>query len=134
MIEPSDSTLTFRELNEWSNQAAQFFRLHGLRRGDVVSLVMENRAEFVVLAWAAARPGLDYVGVSTHLAEIEPRYIIEDSGSVAVFVSQRFLGLADSAWGVRLKVAVDRHEYSPGWTHFATETAANGYRRCSYAC
>ena len=35
-------TVTFRELNERSNQGAQLFRSLGLEIGDVVAIMMEN--------------------------------------------------------------------------------------------
>ncbi len=38
---------TWREVNEISNQYADFFVKQGIGRGDVVSLVMDNRPEFV---------------------------------------------------------------------------------------
>ncbi|XP_073846334.1 fatty acid transport protein 2 isoform X2 [Musca autumnalis] len=53
---------TFRQLNEYSNRIANVFHSHGYKKGDVVALLMENRAEFVG-TWL----GLSKIGVITPL-------------------------------------------------------------------
>ncbi|KAH8402139.1 hypothetical protein KR009_010001 [Drosophila setifemur] len=53
---------TFRQLNEHSNRVANVFHSHGYKKGDVVGLLMENRAEFVA-TWL----GLSKIGVITPL-------------------------------------------------------------------
>ncbi|XP_022226087.2 long-chain fatty acid transport protein 1 isoform X3 [Drosophila obscura] len=53
---------TFRQLNEHSNRVANVFHSHGYKKGDVVGLLLENRAEFVA-TWL----GLSKIGVITPL-------------------------------------------------------------------
>lgn len=53
---------TYRQLNEFSNRMANVFHSHGYKKGDVVALLMENRAEFVG-TWL----GLSKIGVITPL-------------------------------------------------------------------
>lgn len=43
-----DQELTYGELDRASNRVARWAQAQGLRRGDVVALLMENRPEFVV--------------------------------------------------------------------------------------
>jgi len=60
-------TLTYGGLEAQSNRIAHLFRAAGLRRGDHVAFVLENRAEAFVIAWAAQRSGLYYTACSTRL-------------------------------------------------------------------
>ncbi|XP_034476924.1 long-chain fatty acid transport protein 4 isoform X1 [Drosophila innubila] len=53
---------TFRQLNEHANRVANVFHSHGYKKGDVVGLLLENRAEFVA-TWL----GLSKIGVITPL-------------------------------------------------------------------
>lgn len=53
---------TFRQVNEHANRVANVFHSHGYKKGDVVGLLMENRAEFVA-TWL----GLSKIGVITPL-------------------------------------------------------------------
>ena len=43
-------TYTYRELNEGANRHARWAKAQGIRKGDVVALLMENRAEYL-MAW-----------------------------------------------------------------------------------
>ncbi|XP_017488353.1 PREDICTED: long-chain fatty acid transport protein 4-like [Rhagoletis zephyria] len=53
---------TFRQLNEFSNRIAYIFHTHGYTKGDVIGLMLENRAEFVAI-WL----GLSKLGIITSL-------------------------------------------------------------------
>ncbi|EDW60625.2 long-chain fatty acid transport protein 1 isoform X1 [Drosophila virilis] len=53
---------TFRQLNEHANRVANVFHSHGYKKGDVVGLLLENRAEFVA-TWL----GLSKIGIITPL-------------------------------------------------------------------
>ena len=74
----SGTVITYGELNDRSNQAAQLFRSIGLRPGDHIALFMENNRFFMEIAWAAQRSGLIFTGISTHLNEEEAAYILSD--------------------------------------------------------
>ena len=49
----SGKALSFRALNDRSNQIAQLLHLRGLRPGDHIALLMENHLEYLAIAWAA---------------------------------------------------------------------------------
>lgn len=70
--------LTYKELDDRSNQVAQFFRRRGLKDGDCVAILMENRAEFFPICWGAQRSGLYYACISTKLTAEEAKYIVRD--------------------------------------------------------
>ncbi len=90
----TDEVLTFGELERDSIRLARWFAEQGLRRGDVVALVSDNRPAAMVVYWAARRSGLYLTAVNWHLAAAEAAYILGDCGARAVVVSA---GIADIA-------------------------------------
>jgi fatty-acyl-CoA synthase len=52
-----DQRFTWREVNDRANQYAAFFLDHGVRRGDVVALMMDNRPDFLFVVMALAKIG-----------------------------------------------------------------------------
>lgn len=86
-ISGSGAMVTFAQLEERANQAAHIFRQLGLRRGDHIVVLMENRREFLEICFAADRTGLYYTTASTHLANDEIRHIIKDCNASLVLVS-----------------------------------------------
>ena len=70
--------LTYRELNDASNQFAQFLFANGLRRGDHIALFMENNLTFFIVAWAAFRSGLYVTTINRYLTAEEAAYIVCD--------------------------------------------------------
>ncbi len=97
IVEPSGVRMTFGELESRSNAIAHLLRARGMQPGASVALLMENRAEFLTIAWAAQRTGLYYVGVNSHLTAAETEYILRDSGASALFTSATLLPVADAA-------------------------------------
>ncbi len=83
----SGEQITYAELEAKANQAAHLFRESGLKPGDRVAFILENRLEIFPFVWGAQRAGLLYVAVSSHLKPDEIQYIIEDSGAKIVLTS-----------------------------------------------
>ena len=77
----SGEMVTFRQLDERSNQGAQLFRSLGLKAGDHIGLMLENHPRFMEIVWAAQRAGLIYTPISTHLRKDETAYILENCGA-----------------------------------------------------
>jgi len=97
VIMSGGAVLTYRELDERSNQVARLFRDHGLRPGDRVAFLLENHARLFELCWGAQRSGLVYVCISTRLNVEDAAYIVNDSGA-RLLVSSR--AQAEVAQGV----------------------------------
>src|SRR3978361_342928 len=85
----SGKAITYRELDELSNQGAQLFRSLGLKAGDHIALLMENRLEFMEVCWAAQRSGLYYTAFSRYLTQDEIAYIVKDCGAKVVVTSAK---------------------------------------------
>jgi len=101
----SGDTVTFKQLDERSNQIAHAFRDAGLKPGDTIALFAENSARYFEICWAAQRSGLYFVCVSSRLTAPEVKYIIEDSGSSLLIASA---GKDDVAKQAKQLVAIDQ--------------------------
>ena len=85
----SGQAITYAQLDERSNRGAQLFRSLGLKAGDHIALLMENRLEFLEICWAAQRSGLYYTAISRYLTPDEIAYIVKDCGARVVITSPK---------------------------------------------
>ncbi len=81
--------ITYRELDELSNQGVQLFRALGLKAGDHIAFLMENRLAFMEICWAAQRAGLYYTAISRYLTQDEIAYIVKDCGAKIFITSPK---------------------------------------------
>jgi long-chain acyl-CoA synthetase len=79
--------VTYRQLNERSNQCAHLFASLGLGKDDAVAFFMGNCPEYFYAAWGAQRSGLYYTPISTHLAAAEVAYIVQNCAAQVLVVS-----------------------------------------------
>lgn len=89
------SVLTYGELDARSHALAGQLAAAGIGAGAHVAILMENRAEFLVAAWAAHRAGLYYTPVNWHLTADEVAYIVEDCGARAILSSDERQAVLD---------------------------------------
>src|SRR5215813_2088582 len=106
--------ITYRELDELSNQGAHLFRALGLKAGDHIALLMENRLAFMEICWAAQRSGLYYTAISRYLTQDEIAYIVKDCGAKVLITSpkcaEQVKGLVKGEPGEPLFFMVDTPE------------------------
>jgi len=88
--------MSYRELDDMANQLSQLFRAAGLERGDHVAFCMENRLEFLPIAWGCHYAGLYYTAISSRLTTEEVNYIVNDCGAQA-FITSPYLAEAATA-------------------------------------
>jgi long-chain acyl-CoA synthetase len=104
---------TYQQLEDASNQVAQFVRAHGLGHEDVIAFVLENSPDYFSLVWGAQRAGLRYVCISSRLTADETNYIINNSAAKIVVVSSTLSALAE---GLNVTAKCYAHGGSiPGW-------------------
>jgi long-chain acyl-CoA synthetase len=122
----SGDAISYRELDARSNQGAHVFRSLGLRAGDHIALVMENRLEFLAICWAAQRSGLYFTPISCYLTRDEVAYIVADCGARVVITSRKhgevLDGLDRDAPGAPALYTVD--EPRPGFRSWSQALAA----------
>jgi acyl-CoA synthetase (AMP-forming)/AMP-acid ligase II len=106
----SGETVTYAELDETANRLSQLFHRAGLRPGDHIAFVMENRSEYLPIAWGAHYAGLYYTAISSRLTSEELGYIIEDSGSRALiaspYMAKSLAELGDTLSKLEIRLAV----------------------------
>ena len=71
-------TVSYSNLEDHANQAAQLFRSLGLKRGDHIAILLENHPWFFKLCWAAQRSGIYYTAISWRLQQNEVEYIVNN--------------------------------------------------------
>jgi len=121
----SGKAISYRELNDLSNQGAQLFRALGLRAGDHIAFLIENRLAFMEICWAAQRSGLYYTAISRYLTTDEIAYIVRDCGARVVITSpkcaEQIKGLVSDAPDAPLFFMID--EALPGFRSWDRELA-----------
>ena len=85
----SGETVSYRQLENASNQGAHLLRHLGLQKGDTIALLIDNTPRFFELAWAAQRSGLYYTFISTGLTAPEAKYIVENSDAKMFIASAK---------------------------------------------
>ena len=83
----SGEVVTYKQLDDESNQLAQLLYERGLRPGDAIAVCMENNAAYFKVVWAAQRSGLYYTAASSRLTAAELEYIVNDCGAKAFIAS-----------------------------------------------
>ncbi len=86
----SGESVTFKALNDRSNQLAQLMWERGLRPGDHVAVFMENNLRYFEVVWAALRSGLYLTTVNRYLTTEEAGYILNDC-EAQVLVASHYL-------------------------------------------
>src|ERR1700709_1581309 len=122
----SGKAITYRELDELSNQGAQLFRALGLQAGDHIAFLIENRLAFMEISWAATRAGMYYTAISRYLTQEEIAYIVKDCGARVVITSpkcaEQIKGLVSDAPDAPLFYMID--EPLPGFRSWDKEAIA----------
>ncbi|KUH87945.1 MULTISPECIES: long-chain-fatty-acid--CoA ligase [unclassified Mycobacterium] len=112
-----DRTLTFADLDERSNRAAQAFRAAGVGFGDRVAFIEKNGIEFFEVVCALSKLGAIVVPVNWRLAPAEMAHIIDDADARVVVVGTEFFGHVEAIEN-RLAAAVVAVGEHPRWPRF----------------
>lgn len=91
LIAETGESVSYLELDQESNRIAHLFRSLGLRKGDHIALMLENRRELLEVAQAANRSGIIFTPISTHLRWSEIPYILENCTAKLLVTSNKFL-------------------------------------------
>ncbi len=90
----SGETVTYRELDERSNQGAHLFRSLGVNAGDSIALFIDNNPRYYEILWAAQRSGLRFTCISSKLTAGEVEYIVKDCQAKAFITSKALAEIA----------------------------------------
>jgi fatty-acyl-CoA synthase len=87
--------ITFAEWNSRANRTANYLRLLGVGKGDLVSVYASNCPEYLDLFWAAGKIGAILHNLNWRLTVHELREIIIDAKPVVLFYSEDWSGQVD---------------------------------------
>src|SRR3954466_5661366 len=90
----SGETLSYAQLEERSARLADHLRTLGLRTGDVVALLTDNRPQACEVYWGCQRSGLYVTAVNWHLTAGEAAYVVGDCGARVLIASAALGDLA----------------------------------------
>ena len=74
-----DQHISYREFDDHANQAANIWQTLGVRRGDHVAFMADNKPEFLYAWFGLAKLGATLVAINTGFKDVETRYILEHS-------------------------------------------------------
>ncbi|MBI5628895.1 MAG: AMP-binding protein [Candidatus Rokubacteria bacterium] len=87
-----DQRLTYAALKARADELARALLAVGVRKGDRVAVLLPNRPEWLITAFAAAKVGAITVGVSTFSAPREIAWTVEHCRPAAVITEEAFRG------------------------------------------
>jgi len=85
-----DEVLTFSQLDEGSNRAAQALIAEGVKKGDRIAYLGKNHHLYFELFMGAAKLGAVMTPVNWRLAPPEVAYILDNCEAEIVFVAEGF--------------------------------------------
>ena len=115
--------LTFKELNDRSNQVANMLLDLGVKKGDRVGIMMMNSAEFFESYFAIAKIGGVVVPLNWRLVADELEFILKDSGTTTLIFGDEFTDLATDLNGRGDKTDIRT------WLHSAPVDSESHYAR-----
>src|SRR5690606_15723512 len=82
-----DKQLTYRELNEKSNQLAHVLRDKGVKPDDIVGLLVERSVEMIIAILGVLKAGGAYMPIDPHYPTDRIKYMMEDSKADLLLIS-----------------------------------------------
>lgn len=94
--EPDGRQFSYAEFNSAVGRAASLLASHGIRKGDVVSLLMPNSAEYIIAYFACWKLGALAGPVNSLLKEHEIEFVVNNSEARAILLHSEFQERVDS--------------------------------------
>lgn len=117
ILYPSNTEVSFAELDARANRLAHFLRRTGIGPGDTIAVLMENNEHVPAIMWAARRSGLYYTLINTHLSPGEVDYIVGDCEAKALLSSRAMRSVLEQL-ECTPDVALIADEDLPGWLQY----------------
>src|SRR4029434_6898616 len=88
--EPDGRQFSYAEFDAAVNRAASLLASHKVGKGDVISLLMPNSAEYIIAYFACLKLGALAGPVNSLLKEHETAFVINNSEAKAILVHSEF--------------------------------------------
>ena len=85
-----DKVYTYMQVEKMANKAARMLKEKGLKKGDKVAVIMENSAHYIISLVTIFKAGAVVIPVNNMLRESEFAYILNDSYTKFVFLSDKY--------------------------------------------
>ncbi|GIP63249.1 acyl-CoA synthetase [Virgibacillus pantothenticus] len=112
-------TLTYKDLNHLVNQTAHAFLAHGMKKGDMITVMSKNSLDFVIVNFALARIGAVMVPINYLLSLEDIAYIVEHAEVTGLIASEEYaniLAQASSSMDIKYRYMMDTDKQSlEGW-------------------
>jgi len=92
-IKFEDITFTYKEFNEWVNRYAHYFISKGLKKGDVVELMMTNRPEYLIILTAIGKIGAITSLINIDLRELSLIHCIKTTPGEFIIVGENCINI-----------------------------------------
>ena len=83
-----EGSMTYRQLNEQSNQIAHLLTANGLQKGDFVAIVMDRSKETVISLLGILKAGGVYVPIDPSYPEERCHYLLNDTGAPFILTTE----------------------------------------------
>src|SRR5438876_3519477 len=97
---------TYAEFDSAVNRAAIMLTKHGIRKGDAISLLLPNSAEYLVAYFACWRLGAVAGPINSLLKAQEISYVISNSEAKALLVNSEYLPIVESIRSELARLAI----------------------------
>ena len=94
--------LTYRQLNERSNQLAHYLKSRGVKPGALVPLYIERSAEMMIGIIGIMKAGAAYVPIDTDFPKERIQYMLDDTGAGLIVSSSNSSGKLHVETGVEI--------------------------------
>ncbi|CAN5356785.1 ATP-dependent acyl-CoA ligase [soil metagenome] len=120
-----DEHVSYREFDEHANRAANVWNDLGVRRGDRVAFMADNKPEFLYAWFGLAKLGATLVAINTGFKSSETRYILEHSQVKFLLLDDVYAEVAEpAAEGLAGIEGVYSFQAGSRFDHFETLVAA----------
>ena len=126
-IEFEDKEYTYKELDEEANKVAHWAISKGFKKGDVISLLMENRPEFIFIWYGFAKIGGTVACLNSNIKSKSLAHCIQTSKSKSIIVGSELIDNYSSAHDLlddKLPVYVDGKEVQ-GYENISQDDFSN---------
>jgi acyl-CoA synthetase (AMP-forming)/AMP-acid ligase II len=122
-VKDADRSLTFGQYNERSCRLGNGLTKMGLSKGDRITIISQNRVEWMEIYAATAKTGIIAVPINWRLVGPEISYIVNDSDAKAFIVHEAFVPEVDrirgNLPGVKSFIFIGAKDRMPeGWVHY----------------
>ncbi|WP_094605819.1 Long-chain-fatty-acid--CoA ligase FadD13 [Sporomusa silvacetica DSM 10669] len=86
-----DQILTYKDTNDRANQVANFLKEKGIKKGDIVAVMILNAPEIYYAMWGAQKLGAIAIAMNYCLKAPEIAYVLNDSKPKVIFVGSDYM-------------------------------------------